>query len=418
MFSCGAVAIWVVVAGVAGTAGAEARIEAAGSRLQAPGPERKGTLRLCVSNTPEEHAAAEWLGRFLSTVRVEAATDCRATRRGQGGLEGHFETRGGQVTFVVRARSGQALVRVVPWIRDAVTPLAALAAGDRLSEFSILVDGILAEHRSEPPPARSTEPAPGSEPVPGPQAEVWSARAGEGATSPVPSLGSSFVLADLTSAPPPVPALAPVSDLPALPPAVRPAPAVPARAPRPEAPAPAVVRTGAPVTPAGAPRRERGVEVEGWAGVIRRAPGLSAAQLGGTLGFRRFFLRLGVDRADWRWEGRAIAFSGWMADLGGRLPLGTWPRARLRLDGTVSLLLERIVLRRQDVAGAASHPFWDGGALLGAQVVVSPRPWWHLGLFADAGFRPTWRNVQVQAGPGVALNAWSARAALQAGLSW
>src|SRR2546423_450733 len=119
-------------------------------------PPDSPTLRLCIEESREERSAAALLARFLTTVRLEAAAGpaCGQEREAEqdGSYVGHFDVRGSRVSFAVRTRNGQTLVRSVPWIAPSPTPLASLAAADRLSEFSILVDGVLAEDRSAPPP--------------------------------------------------------------------------------------------------------------------------------------------------------------------------------------------------------------------------------------------------------------------------
>jgi hypothetical protein len=359
----------------------------------------RSTLRLCIADQREERASAALLARFLSTVRLEPAPT--PSCRGAGvDYVGWFDRRSGGTTFVVRARSGEELARTVPWLAPSgsAAPLSELAAADRLSEFSILVDGLLAQHRSTPPPPPVIEPLPE-------------------AVGPAPFLepGEPPALRPETPLgyrPPPRPAA--VS--PRRPAVARPVSAAPVKIARLQ---PAVRRSPAATLVTAPPARSA---LPFWADLssawVLRAPALSGAQLGAALGWRWLFARGAGQATTWRWDGRQIAFRALTAELGLRLPMAATAGGRLRLAGVVAAMAEAVTLRREDVAGAPAHSYLDGGGLAGAQLGYHPRPWARLALLADAAYRPTGHRVAVAGGPSLDLNAWSARVGVAAGLAW
>jgi hypothetical protein len=383
------------------------------------------TLRLCVGDGREERAAAALLARFLSTARLEAGCGGESAA-----LVGRFEERAGRVTFVLETRSGQIIERAVPWIAPSPTPLAHLTAADRLSEFSILVDGALAEQRWRrrelaalaESPARAESPAPAQSSPPVQRSAAESPRGDE-----------SLAAIELAPRPrEPVLDLAPI-DLPA--PELRVAPPPPklaafvarppdrVAAPKRERPRRAQVGA-APARPMASPTlsatapRSTGAPTLGadaWVAFIHRAPGLSRPQLGVTLSWWRLFARGAYESSDWRWEGRHIGFSALSAELGGRIPL--LQRGIVGLAGTVAGLAEAVTLRRHDTV-ATAHRFWDLGGTAGLELGFRFRPWLRASLGLDAGYRPTRRDVVVEGGDSIAFNAWSARAGLGLGVLW
>jgi hypothetical protein len=134
--------------------------------------------------------------------------------------------------------------------------------------------------------------------------------------------------------------------------------------------------------------------------------------------WRRGFLRVSAESTEWSWRGRPIAFAAMAAEAGLRWPLFASGAGRLRLHGTTAALLERVTLRRHDILQASDHAYLDAGAAAGAVLVYHPRPWASLSLFAEGAFRPTRRQIDIPGGPSVALDAWSGRAGVGAGLAW
>ena len=441
---------------------------------QADSPADRGpvTLRLCLADLPAERAAVSLLARFLSTAKLEAvgATACGRGRAPE--LVGRFEDRRGQLVFVVRARSGGTLERPVPWIAPGRAALAALSEADRISEFSILVDGLLAEYRSDPP-AREAPPlqvhatARPSSPRPPPPAPEPAAS--PAARPPLPALpalpgASAAVVPDTSAADTAVPVVPAAAGVPrtsaaALPPAAVPPAAVPdtSAAAVPDTSAAAVPDTSAAVVPAAvvpdtsaadtsaatlaavvpdapaqpapaaavagarpSPGRAAAggeVSVAGWVGWTWRAPGPAAPYAGASLAWRWLFVRAGGEpEAAWSLAGRPVALSALVAEAGARVPLVG--RGRFRLDGVATLLVERIVLRRQDVPDAAAHGYFEAGAALGGLAVFAPRPWLRLAMGVDAGFRPTRRQIDVPDGPSATLDTWSLRGISGIGLAW
>jgi hypothetical protein len=338
----------------------------------------RATLRLCISDLHQERATAALLARFLATVRLEAAPPPGCLEGGSAYV-GWFDDRGGRLTFVLRARTGEELARVVPWVPPSPAPLADLAAADRLSEFSILVDGVLAEQRS---------PAPVRPPV----------------IEPLPAMPPQPFLAEIVIPPPVVPPPTPA-------PRRSPPPRRMARA-TPPAP-PAVTRTAVPVA---RPSYERMLSIDAVTAWVVRAPGLAGPQVGAVAGWRWLFLRAGAQASGWDWQGRQIAFRALTAEAGLRAPL--LGQGRLRLLAAAAAMVESITLRRRDVTGAGDHGYLDAGVTAGPQLTYRPRSWARLSLQADGAYRPTGRRVEVAGGPSIALNAWSARVGVAAGLSW
>jgi hypothetical protein len=360
-------------------------------------PQARTTLRLCIADQRGERASAALLGRFLSTVRLEASPPPGCRSPGADYL-GWFEERAGHLAVVVQARSGEELVRAVPWVRPTASVLSELAAADRLSEFSILVDGVLAEHRSPAPVHR-----PPAEPI---------------TIEPLPPL------------PPDARRLAPVDDGPAEDRApttaayLAPRPSIIRPPPPPRAAPVRIARLGparrAPIAvaatpPAPAPR-EPALSLDLTSAFVVRAPGLAGAQLGAALGWRWLFVAGAVQSTDWSWQRRRIRFRALTAEAGVRP--GLLARGRFRLTGLVAAAGEAITLHRLDVAEAASHGYLDLGATAGAEASFRPRPWARLALFAATTYRPTGRRVDVSGGPSIALNAWSGRLGIAAGLVW
>jgi hypothetical protein len=149
---------------------------------------------------------------------------------------------------------------------------------------------------------------------------------------------------------------------------------------------------------------------------VLRAPRLSGPELGARLGWHRLYLGGDYAAADWSWDGRPIAFVALGAELGARLPFLTGPH--LALGGLVAARLERVSLRRRDVAGASSHPYADAGATAGLEGRWQPWRRVHLALFVDGTWRPISRRVDIAGGPSLRLDAWSARLGANAGLDW
>jgi hypothetical protein len=350
------------------------------------------TLRLCIDRSAGERAAAALLARFLRSVHLEAVAGprCRAPSLAYAG---RFASAGARVELIVEAPGGATVVRPVPWIAPSATPLSHLVAEDRLSEFSVIVHGALAEHRSAPHLA----PQP---PLP----------------PPLPPIAEPPRPTPVTFEPPPLPpgpalAYVPPAKLPTRPPPPRPTPTRSlARA------APTAARPAATTVARVAPRAPATRTVDIWVGGISRAPGLASPQVGGTFAWRALFLRGAVDGRQWRWGERELSLRALAAEVGVRVPI--LARGQAGLSGTAALLAERIVLRRRDVPDARDHGYWEGGATAGITAAWRPRSWLYFAVFGDAGYRPTARQVEIAGGPSLRLNAWSLRAALAAGVSW
>jgi hypothetical protein len=131
-------------------------------------PAVAASLQLCVDDPAAGRPALQrlerWLPLRLSLARREACDDPAAYR-------GRFVGTAQRVVFVLTPPAGKALQRGLPWLERTDAALQRLAVKGRLSEFSLVVLGLIAEHRLAqrapavgPDPPRQETPAPAQPP--------------------------------------------------------------------------------------------------------------------------------------------------------------------------------------------------------------------------------------------------------------
>lgn len=105
--------------------------------------DRTDTIELCIADQSVSVEVSRAIDESVVTARVEVRPgSCEASKRDR--FVGRFETRNGEIYFVLAARR-QRLWRRVPWLNDADAGLHELARRGRLSAFGVLVDGLVAE---------------------------------------------------------------------------------------------------------------------------------------------------------------------------------------------------------------------------------------------------------------------------------
>jgi hypothetical protein len=149
--------------------------------LLLPHPARAASLRLCVDDPVAARPAAEHLQHWLTQqLSLGAQGRCDETTGDRGrlirptGYRGRFVRAADRVVFVLVPPTGSVLRRDLPWLARPDAALQRLAAAGRLSEFSLVVRGLIAEHRlaqrtgpvatppAQPPAPRAPAPRAGS----------------------------------------------------------------------------------------------------------------------------------------------------------------------------------------------------------------------------------------------------------------
>ncbi|AKU92876.1 hypothetical protein [Vulgatibacter incomptus] len=115
--------------------------------LAAIGAGPRSDVIICVDDPLASAGAAAQLDRWMSTANVRAiGPDCSGATSPTTYL-GHFENRGPSLAFRLRSPGGLVLERRVPWIAGPERALSRLELAGRLSEFSLLLESLLAEDR-------------------------------------------------------------------------------------------------------------------------------------------------------------------------------------------------------------------------------------------------------------------------------
>lgn len=408
-------------------------------------------LPICVASPSTEREAAVDLDRWVATAAVEVrATPCRLR-----GYSGSFVERGGQVLFVLATPDGGRLERGVPWLRSARAPLSELAAAGRLSEFSVLVEALLAEDRLASAWAEEPQPAPvakkaaprrrgggkaaaeAAAAAASAKAEAEAARAKAAAETAAAaakaaeeSAAAEKAAAEKAAAEKAAAERALAAENAAVNPAVAANPPEPAGAP-------GAASGGAPTPPAdanasgpaGLTRRtdRRGPILEfqdpggpgpGWhlaleAGGRLRGPGIAAPEVAATAGFGILRLRGSLQApVDWDLEGHAIEVSGLSVEAGVAFELARGPA--WHLEGGVAAAADRLSLLPLYRSDGASSVGWDLGPAATARFSWRSLGGWGAGLSAGLQWMPTAATTHVGAnGPSATLNAVGARAAVE-----
>src|SRR5690606_41248333 len=137
---------------VGGTGGGQRRNRAglgsAVARGVGPGAslaQARGLPEVCTA----EEGAAEVLPRldgWMSTVRIGSRPARRCDEPAPHYL-GRFERSASGTDFVLRNSQGGILRHPIPWIGPTATPLSEIDALQRLPQFSLLLESLLAEDR-------------------------------------------------------------------------------------------------------------------------------------------------------------------------------------------------------------------------------------------------------------------------------
>jgi hypothetical protein len=110
--------------------------------LAAPAARADG---LCIEDTQVEPDLGPALDRLVATAQVEVRSPGGCQAEGAG-LVGRFSRRD-PVLFTLHTRAGDKFSRAVPWLTRPDAALVRLRAQGRMSAFSVLVEGLLAEQR-------------------------------------------------------------------------------------------------------------------------------------------------------------------------------------------------------------------------------------------------------------------------------
>ena len=347
----------------------------------------RGLLEICTA----EQGAAEILQRldgWMSTVRIRLR-DPRRCDEPASHYVGRFERSGTSTDFVLRNPAGGILRHQIPWIGPSAAPLAEIDALQRLPQFSLLLESLLAEDRlglAAPPPPPAEPPRPPARPP----------RRRRPPPPPPPVV------------PAPKPAQAPPEEEPVPPPPLLDLRPDPEEEPPPEE---ATDVHPAPV-PAPTPRLEdfreppqpRGWEWESFAAVRGRSPDFLGPEVGFGLSHGPLALRLGVQIPTRWYLGRAPIGVGslWLAPgVGHELALAS---TTLRLG--VALTVEWALVRRLDLPWAEVHPFWSIGPSLGAELRW-PLLGGRIGVGVEVGGMPPAPNLRLPEGGEARLgSAW------------
>ena len=409
---------------------------------------------VCVEDAAGERRGAEAVDRWLATAQVEVA-EAPCPRPAPGIYVGRFLERGGRVFFRLDAAGAPSLERAVPWLTSAAAPLATLEQRSRASEFSVVVEALVAEHQlallwgpadvePEPAPAAQVEgPGPGFRRAGGGGAQKKAPprrTARRGGTAPQRAgSGDGNGLAHGPPAPAPVPAPAPAGS-PAAEDASAPAAAT-APPPAPEAPPPPAPPTGETVAALRPdPPRLPGIEeaaaaarrpvldfrapepggipfrVAAGGGLRLRGPGIAAPEAALEVELGAAWVRAAWQpRVEWNLGGYPIAVEGLSAEAGLRLLLLSGRLWGLR--GHAGVAVDRTELTPLYRQGAAASPGWDVGPTAGASLGWMPFEGLELGLAAAAQWMPTASMTHVgELGPSARFNAVGGRLGLD--VSW
>jgi hypothetical protein len=350
-------------------------------------------LTICVEDPVRDRPAAAHLQRSLGTTRLHLA---RKSKR-NGKCDGWFEQRGQRVVFVLQGRRAR-LARTIPWLAKARFGLSRLAAHNRLSSFSVLLLALLAEQRLGPlsvKKERRGRRRPPRQPLPPPAVE-------------------EEPKAEPEAAPTSQPATQPTESKPG-PRAPESQPVIVRRAPRPRA----LPKT----KPRPAPRRswlrtelvdQLGASLQLGSALRTGETMLTPLEVGAGLRWRSVVVEARYQApSDWSLEGRDIRVqavslaAGWAPRL--------WTGGRFGLNGQLSVLGERVFLRRTGLerTEARDHTFWDLGAMAGFTLDIRLSGGFSTGVGLQGVFFPASHEVRIPLGPGARLNVFSVRLGLR-----
>lgn len=384
----------------------------------AQGQSARTLLEICT----DEEGAAEILRRldgWMSTARIarRSLADCEAG----SAYFGRFRAEGGRTIFVLRNPLGGQLQQSLPWLEATATPLRAIDRRQRLPQFSLLLESLLAEDRLglavAPPPPEKPPTAPRSPPPAAAPPPAKKPRPAEQLT-PAPKDESPPETAkeDVSSTAAPEPGVVQQEEPTIL--DLRPdeeEPTILDLHPDEDLSAP----TEPPPRPAGIddfrlPVPERwGWEAEAFGALRLRAPDFAAPETGLGLWHGPFGLRLGFQiPTRWAVEGRPLGVGAVWAALGLRQHerLGAWD-----LGLSLHLTGELLWLGRLDLPGARMHPYADLGLSLAAELRF-PLLGGKMGVATEVGGTPSARTIRLPEGGSEVLGGVWGRVLLRWGI--
>lgn len=337
----------------------------------------RGLLEICT----DEEGAAEVLQRldgWMSTVRIGSRPARRCDEPAPHYL-GRFERSASGTDFVLRNSQGGILRHPIPWIGPTATPLSEIDALQRLPQFSLLLESLLAEDRlglAAPPPAppeaprapprrtgpRSRPPRPPPPPEPPPEPAT-----AEEPTPPPPII-------DLRPDPEEEEVEAPVETPPPMPDEMQSRPLL---------------------EDFREPPLPWGWGGEAFASVRGRSPDFLGPEVGLGLVHGPLSLRLGVQIPTRWYLGHAPIGVGsfWLAPgIAQDLAIGG---AALRLG--LGVTVEAVMVRRLGLPWAESQVYLDAGPSLAAELRW-PLFGGRIGIGAEVGGMPTARNLRLPEG--------------------
>lgn len=357
-------------------------------------------LELCLS-TSQDFEALTTLRRWLPRLELRALPQDKCVPS-QGAYLARFSAQNGRAHIVVTAPDrGLTVERTLPWLSSVEAPLTQLAQQGRLSEFSVLLEGLTTELSLEKSAAKPQVGAtaqaaltPGAAPTRGaPSTRTEAARANESSNRAKPTGGGAATTsgAPFISWPSSASAIAqPSISTPA-------APALEAAAPAPPGARP-IFLADVGVTPR-------------W-----RTPGLWTVELGLAVGVGPVRLQAAwAPTARWLLAGRPLSVDTLSLALSWRPRL--WEQHFWALDGSLGVATERLQLRRLELEGAKAHIYWDLGLRAGLSVSRAMGSF-VVALQTEGTWNVTSRLVTVPDGPSAVLNRFTVGGSLTGGWRW
>jgi hypothetical protein len=356
-------------------------------------------LLICVENPIGQRESGKRLARLIPGVPIRLVDSRRCPKRAA-----RFIARGGKVVIQLGK-----VHRPVPWIKKPRAALARLTARRRLSEFSLLMSGMLAETRwldtrrsrpiPTPKPLRREETPRKPQKPPAKQISALPAKQ-ISATRPVKTNAKTNGPASRPTKPRSRTTSRRLANVTSHSKRAKPAPKLgqkgrPKEAQRDE-PGMATMLSKS---------RKSSWHVEVGAIVLARvrSTGSTALRLGIQLALMRFFLTVDYQLPSrWTLDERQLELEGLGFTLGYSPVL--WRLAALRFQGVVGGRLEYLSAARQDISSAKARTFWDVGLVAGAVVSWRALGWLDIGAVLQASVFPLGREVAIPNGPSAAAN--------------
>lgn len=388
----------------------------------------RSLLEICT----DEEAAPEILRRldgWMSTARIALRAHSGCDEEAGGAYRGRFVSTPSGTDFLLTNPDGGTLRQNLAWIGPTPTPLAEIDELQRLPQFSILLESLLAEDRlglAAPPPPPPATPSqrergrrPGAKvgrgegsrvelgPAPQPEPEA------ETEPEPEPEVETSEPeVEDLESEPEaeallePEPEPEPVLDL-------RPDEADPPARPTPSTPP--IDRLE--LMDFGAPLEE---SIWKWRfqafGAFRlRSPDFMGPEAGLGLSYGPLALRLGFQvPSRWHLGGKPLGVSSIWSSFGleHQLSVG-WAEVGLYLG----LSAEFMRIERLDLPWGVQHHYWDAGPSIGVDLQRGLLGG-TIGLGLEVGGMPTARSIRLPEGGAAVLGGGWGRLSLRWGFGW